>query len=206
MCTRYFLSDSSPKLKSIIEEVKASPLTHRFMIRGNTIMTEGEIRPTDTVPVLAPDPEGRRKVFPMSWGYRNPYNGGKLLLNARTETAHEKPTFKEDWEMHRCIIPASYYFEWQHMKRADGKIETGDRFTIQPKDEDVTWLCGLYHIEDNFPTFVVLTREPREEIAFIHNRMPLILPSSLIDEWIRPGTLRDDILEEALIDMVAEKG
>ena len=206
MCTRYFVKNMTPELKEIIEQVDVSPLSKRFINAGNIIKKEGEIRPTDVVPVLAPNPLGDRTVYPMKWGYTNQYRGGSLLLNARSETAFEKPTFKEDWLKHRCIIPASYYFEWEHLKRSDGKIVTGDRYIIQPKDESVTWLCGLYHIENDFPTFVILTREPGEEIAFIHDRMPLILPTELVSEWIKPGNRPEDIVKEALVDMIAEKG
>ena len=206
MCTRYFVKNMTPELKEIIEQVDVSPLSKRFINAGNIIKKEGEIRPTDVVPVLAPNPLGDRAVYPMKWGYTNQYRGGSLLLNARSETAFEKPTFKEDWLKHRCIIPASYYFEWEHLKQSDGKIVTGDRYIIQPKDESVTWLCGLYHIENDFPTFVILTREPGEEIAFIHDRMPLILPTELVPEWIKPGNRPEDIVKEALVDMIAEKG
>lgn len=206
MCTRYFLSPSTPELKKIIEAVKITPLSRRFIYRGNSIKTEGEIRPTDVVPVLAPNPRGEQTVYPMKWGYTNPHKGGNLLLNAKSETAYQKPTFKYDWLNHRCIIPATYYFEWEHLRGNDGTTKVGDRYMIQPKNEYVTWLCGLYRIEDNFPTFVVLTREPSKDIEKIHDRMPLILPSSLIGEWIRQGSNPRNVIEGALVDMYAEKG
>ena len=207
MCTRYYVSNISEELKSIIEAAKSSPLAQRFAITCSTPMkTEGEIKPTDVAPVIAPDPSGKMAVYPMRWGYSNVHKGGKLILNARCETAVEKITFKDDWIRHRCIIPALYYFEWEHIIRSDGKIETGERYIIQPQNSSVTWLCGLYHIEDSFPTFVVLTREPGENIRFIHDRMPLILPQNLIPDWITPGSKPEEIMKEALTDMVAEKG
>lgn len=207
MCTRYFLYPSSPELKKIIDEVKLSPLSRRFaQDLSNPVKTEGEIRPTDVVPVLAPNPRGEQTVFPMKWGYTNPHIGGKLLLNARSETASQKPTFKNDWLNHRCIVPASYYFEWEHLKGNDGTTKIGDRFMIQPKDSDITWLCGLYRIEDNYPTFVILTREPGPEVAEIHDRMPLILPSSLIGDWIRLGSDPKEVMRGALTEIYAEKG
>ena len=207
MCTRYFLSPSSSELKQIIEAVKLSPLSKRFAINlSSPVKTEGEIKPTDVVPVLAPNPRGEQTVFPMKWGYTNPHKGGKLLLNARSETASQKPTFKYDWLNHRCIIPASYYFEWEHLKGSDGTTKIGDKYMIQPKDSEVTWLCGLYRIEDNYPTFVILTREPGKEIEKIHDRMPLILPSSLIGDWIRQGADPKEVMRGALTEMYAEKG
>ena len=69
----------------------------------------------------------------------------------------------------------------------------------------MTWLCGLYRIEEGLPVFTVLTREPGEEIRFIHDRMPLILPERYIDDWIRPDTKPEELLGEALTDMAFEK-
>ena len=65
----------------------------------------------------------------------------------------------------------------------------------------VTWLCGLYRIENNVPVFVVLTREPGRELARIHDRMPLILPPEAALEWILPQTRPEDLLQYALTDM-----
>ncbi len=69
----------------------------------------------------------------------------------------------------------------------------------------MTWLCGLYRIEEGLPVFVVLTREPGESIRFIHDRMPLILPEHLIDAWIMPDGRPEELLSQTLTDMVFEK-
>ena len=69
----------------------------------------------------------------------------------------------------------------------------------------MTWLCGLYRIEEGLPVFVILTREPGESIRFIHDRMPLILPENSIGDWIRPDTRPEDLLGDALTDMIFEK-
>ena len=206
MCTRYYMDDASEEMAEYIMKARKTKLTESFMRKAaRPIVSGGEVRPTDIAPVIAPNSERKPAVFPMQWGFRNP-DHDFTVFNARCETAGTKPTFSEAWKSHRCIIPASYYFEWEHLKRSDGKIVTGDRYIIQPKDESVTWLCGLYHIENDFPTFVILTREPGEEIAFIHDRMPLILPTELVPEWIKPGNRPEDIVKEALVDMIAEKG
>ena len=119
--------------------------------------------------------------------------------------AGEKPTFKEAWKSHRCIIPASYYYEWEHLKSPDGKIKTGDKYAIQPTDCTTTWLCGLYRIEDGYPVFVVLTQEPTEELVKIHDRMPVMLPANRIDEWINPATNPEELLGYTLSEMIIEK-
>ena len=177
-----------------------SPLVKKWQ-NTSAVKTYGEIRPTDVVPVIAPNWSGDRAVYPMKWGY----SGKTLLMNARTETAAEKPTFRDDWARHRCIVPASWYFEWEHLTGNDGKKRTGEKYMIQPKDSSMTWLCGLYRIENGMPVFVVLTREPGEEIRFIHDRMPLIMPDQLVNEWIRPDGKPEELLPYALTEMVFEK-
>lgn len=75
----------------------------------------------------------------------------------------------------------------------------------QPKDSSVTWLCGLYRIEDDLPVFTVLTKSPTEELAQIHDRMPVILPGDKINEWINPSSTPEALISDALTDMVIEK-
>lgn len=199
MCCRYW-ADESPEIREIVEEMNKSPLVEKWH-KTTGITTYGEIRPTNVVPVIASNRSGEKSVFPMKWGY----TGRTLLMNARTETAPEKATFRDAWASHRCIVPASWYFEWEHILGNDGKKHTGDKYLIQPKGSSMTWLCGLYRIEDGLPVFVILTREPGEEIRFIHDRMPLIMPGDCVDEWIRPDAKPEELVDAALTEMVYEK-
>ena len=216
MCTRYW-TEESPELRPIVEEMRRSSLVSKWQ-NTTSVKAYGEMRPTDVVPVIAPDRTGSRSVFPMRWGY----SGRSLLVNARSETAAEKPAFREDWKKHRCIVPASWYFEWQHITGNEGQESFGEdfaaeltggispvlkrRYRIQPRGSVMTWLCGLYRIENGLPVFVILTREPGEEIRFIHDRMPLILPERYIDDWIRPDAKPEEFLDKALTEMVFERG
>ena len=199
MCYRYWV-DKSPELLPFIEEMNRSPLVERFLKTG-PVTSEGEIRPTDVAPVIASNKRGQRTVYPMKWGF----SGRTLLVNARMETAAVKPTFSEAWRMHRCIVPASGYFEWEHLVSNDGRKKTGPKYLIQPKGSAAAWMCGLYRIEASLPVFVILTREPGEEIRFIHDRMPLILPGEYVEEWIRPGAKPEELAEAALTQMVYKK-
>ena len=199
MCCRYW-TDESPELRPIVEEMNRSPLMRKWQDKAK-VKSYGEIFPTDVVPVIAPNRSGLRTVYPMKWGY----SGKSLLMNARSETAAEKPTFRDDWARHRCIVPASWYFEWEHYPGSDGKKHTGDKYLIHPKDSAVTWLCGLYRIENGLPVFVILTREPGETLRFLHDRMPLIMPDELVTEWIRPDRKPEELLPGALTDMDFEK-
>ncbi|MCR5467247.1 MAG: SOS response-associated peptidase [Lachnospiraceae bacterium] len=205
MCTRYALEKDLPELKEIADEVLQSLLAQRFVAtHARPIVTSGEVRPTDIVPVIAPNAKGLKTVFPMQWGFLNKDNK-RTLFNARVETAGEKPTFKDAWQSHRCIIPASYYFEWAHFKSPDGREKTGDKYAIQPSGCTLTWLCGLYRIENGYPVFVILTKEPTVELAKIHDRMPLMLPKDRIEDWINPSSNPEELLSYALTDMIIEK-
>ena len=201
MCTRYW-ADDTPEYREILEQMNRSLFVMEWQ-KTTEIKTFGEIRPTDVVPVVAPNRAGRRTVFPMKWGF----SGRSLLLNARVETAGEKPTFRDSWERRRCAVPAAWYFEWEHLLGADGRKKTGDKYRIRPAGAGtgLTWLCGLYRIEAGLPVFVILTREPGEGIRFIHDRMPLILPERCVNDWIRPETRPEELLGEALTDMAFEK-
>ena len=205
MCTRYYLEIDEPELRSIVEAASRSLLAAKFVdTHARPLVTQGEVRPTDIVPVVAPNSKGIRTVFPMQWGFLGK-DGKRTLFNAREETASAKPTFKDAWKSHRCIIPASYYFEWEHFKSPDGKIKTGHKYAIQPEGHTVTWLCGLYRIEDGYPVFVVLTKESTGMLAKIHDRMPLMLPREMVDEWINPTADPEKLICYALSDMIADK-
>ena len=115
MCTRYFMDDAPKELAEIFDIVMQSELSDKFVRKfGRPIITKGEVRPTDITPVIAPNKKSIRTVYPMRWGFNNP-NHDSTVFNARVETANSKPTFKDAWKSHRCIIPASYYFEWERV-------------------------------------------------------------------------------------------
>lgn len=196
MCCRYLLEES-PELRPIIEEMNRSPLAGRLFPR-EALRSGGEVRPSDVAPVLAPDRSGRRTVFPMKWGFR----AKTLIVNARAETAAERSLFRDSWQSRRCAVPSSCYFEWEHPASPDGRRKTGTKYRLQEKDAPLTWLCGLYRMEEGIPCFVVLTRAPGENIRFIHDRMPLILPESAVEEWIRPETRPEDLLSLARTDLI----
>ena len=202
MCCRYYFSENEPAFKEALAKALASSLRERFIKEyARPVITEGEVRPTDIVPVVASNRNGERSAFPMKWGFTMP--GSKnVIVNARVESAAEKPMFREAWQRRRCMIPASWYYEWEHFTSPDGRKKTGDKFMIQPSGSHAAWLCGLYTFENGLPAFTVITREPAGEVCRIHDRMPLMLPADRIDEWINPAVKPEPLLSYALTDMV----
>ncbi len=164
MCTRFYIEKENAELQDIILAAERSALTRKYVDKpAKPLLTSGEIRPTDVVSVIAPNQKGCRAVFPMKWGFSLPKSSSPVV-NARVETASEKPLFKEHWARHRCIIPASWYYEWEHFPMPTGKTKVGRKYLIQPAGASITYLCGLYRFEDELPVFTILTREPDEEL------------------------------------------
>ena len=199
MCCRYYIEETDV-MQAIVSDMMRSSLVRKWN-ELFPVKTYGEMSPADIVPVIASNRSRQRAVFPMKWGF----TGKTLLMNARVETAATKPTFKDAWKSHRCIVSASYYFEWEHLIGNNGKTKTGEKYAIQPQGSSMTWQCGLYSFENDMPFFVILTREPGEQIRFIHDRMPLILPEHLVNDWINPSVDPDKLVGEAVTDVVAEK-
>ena len=209
MCSRYFV-EMSPELRPIIEQARGSSLALRMVHDlGRPVVVQDEVRPTDIAAVIATNRKGQMSAFPMIWGFSasdiENTKRSQPLINARSETASQKPAFKECWFRRRCIIPCSWYFEWEHLKKPDGTSKAGDKYIIQPKGTTVTYLAGLYRMEGDFPHFTVLTREPSKELSKLHERMPVILPKELISEWIRPEGFPEGVISHALTDMIIEK-
>ena len=207
MCCRYYM-EMSPELRPIVEEMNRSPLAARMRDHlARPLTLEGEVRPTDIVPVLATARNGERAAFPMVFGFR-PFPGASApLINARSETASRKEPFREAWNGHRCVIPASWYFEWEHLVNPSTlRTKRGDKYLLQSRGSPWTWLAGLYRLEESrglrYPAFVILTREAADSIRFIHGRMPVILHTEDARAWIRPDSDPDELVKKARTDLL----
>ena len=146
---------------------------------AEAVKVAGEVFPGDRVPVLCLSRAGNLRPFAMDWGYT--LSDGKRLINARSETAAEKPMFRESMRLRRCLLPMSAYFEWE--RRADGKR----KYRIAPAEEGPFYLAGLYRFEGVRPVCTVLTRAAAPEIEFIHGRMPVLLSAAAREDWIFEG-------------------
>ena len=208
MCTRFYVEPAY--YAPIITRAQKLKLADDMMRHLSKPLTmSGEMRPTDVVAVLAPNKEGNVSVFPMIWGFIHEATDAPIV-NCRLETASQKEMWKDSWFRRRCVIPSSWYFEWEHFRSPDGKKKkVGDKYLIQPKDSHTTLLAGLYRIEErngvNCPVFAVITRDATEELRSIHDRMPVILSREDVESWIKPNGNPTEICKRALTEVVMEK-
>ena len=192
MCGRYYIAekDMAQALAGIITDLnRRKP--------PETLKTSGEIFPSDVAPVLANSRSREMRPCAMRWGYAFPT--GRPVINARSETAASKPMFRDGMRQRRCLIPASGYYEWE--RREDRRI----KYAIRPSLADMLYLAGIYHLENHggvvVPAFAVLTREAATGVAFIHPRMPVMLPAGAVSDWLNPAFDAEEIIRCALQDM-----
>ena len=185
MCGRFYVPEdaSIQMIHAIVER-----LEHR-----NVKVKTGDVFPGDMAAVVASNRRLQPQLFAMEWGYH--LADGKRIINARSETAAQKAMFADGIRQRRCLIPAQHYYEWEKM---DGKKV---KYAIEPKGSDGFFLAGIYRQEGGKPVFTILTRSAAEGIAFIHERMPVILPNEVTADWLNPKYHGDDILQAAITQM-----
>ena len=170
MCGRYYIDDNSEYMMGLVREIAAGPDGNRIMD-----MKLGEIFPTNTVPVITSE---RPRL--MQWGFAR-YNGGGKVINARSETATEKSMFAKSMRERRCLLPASWYFEWQRVGSTKKQ-----KHAISLPDGAPLAMAGVFREEKDIPlpVFVILTREAAPGLSQIHDRMPVILAKEMQREWL----------------------
>lgn len=170
MCGRYYIDSEDQHMAELIAEIAAGPDGDRLID-----MKVGEIFPTNTVPVITQE---RPRL--MQWGFTR-YGGDGKIINARSETALAKPMFSKAMREHRCLLPASWYFEWQHTGN-----NRKQKHAISLRGGEPLAMAGIFREEKgvSLPVFVILTREASPEISHIHDRMPVILPADAQKDWL----------------------
>jgi putative SOS response-associated peptidase YedK len=137
------------------------------------------------MPVIVND--GQVSMVLMAWGllphWANSLQGSNRPINARAETLTEKPLFRGLLKQHRCLIPASGFFEW---KRAGSRRQP---YYFHLNESPLFAFAGLYdvwHGADGkaYPTYTIITTEANDLVSPIHNRMPVILRPEDEGRWL----------------------
>ena len=130
---------------------------------------------------------GKRQFHLVRWGLipswvKDP-SSFTLLINARAETAAEKPSFRASMRHHRCLIPASGFYEWR--RTPEGK----QPFWIRPAEGDVMAFAGLWDTWSDpdggdMDSGAILTIQSNRMMSEIHHRMPVILKPGSFETWL----------------------
>jgi putative SOS response-associated peptidase YedK len=127
----------------------------------------------------------------MRWGIVPAWKHGSapLLINARSETAATKPTFRKALQSRRCLIPATGFYEWRKTGRQKQpylfRLADGGLFAFAG-----LWEVGRNHDGNEAEACAILTTEANDLVRPAHDRMPVILDPSRYAEWLDP-TLTD---------------
>ena len=117
---------------------------------------------------------------------------GSRLINARSETVHERRAFRAAFKRRRCLVPVDGWFEWQ--KEADGKqpwfITAADRTPVSFAALWECWESG----DESLETFTILTTAAATGLIAIHHRQPSIIEADDFEEWLAPDTPQDRLL------------
>ena len=137
-----------------------------------------------------------RELNELQWGDIPPWArnqpGARRLINARSETVHEKPSFQDAFRQRRCVIPVNGWFEW--------RPENGQKkpYWLRPEGSELFSLAGIWESGGTstgaIGTFVILTTQAAPGIADIHHRQPLILEGEALEAWLKPGWTSDKLL------------
>lgn len=158
------------------------------------------VAPTKAVYVIRDDrstPEVHRQMLVARWGLipswaKDPAIGARMI-NARVETVREKPAFREAYARRRCIVPADGYYEWytppgDDVPRGRSGRPVKQPFYIHRADGACIAMAGLLSWwrsgEDWTLSMAVLTTEANEDLARIHDRMPMTVPREHWEQWL----------------------
>lgn len=167
------------------------------------------IAPTQPVAAVRISPNtGDRELTFFNWGLiprwaKDPTIGSRMI-NARSETAAEKPSFRVAFKYRRCLVPADGFYEWQ---KTNGQKQP---VRIQMSDGGLFAFAGLWEHwaspdGSEIESCTLLTTEPNERLRTVHNRMPVILSPKDYDLWLDPGAQHPGEVQPLLRPYPAEE-
>ncbi|HZS89515.1 MAG TPA: SOS response-associated peptidase [Chloroflexota bacterium] len=166
------------------------------------------IAPSQPVPVIVAQPDGRLALEWMRWGFRPAWAGESRRpapINARAETLLERPYFRSAMRQGRCLIPADGFFEWQVQPGRGAKHP----MYIRLRDGGLFALAGLYARGPDGTdalggTCAIITTSPNRLMEPIHDRMPAILDPDDEARWLDPDIAAPEVVRDCLRPYPAE--
>jgi len=214
MCGRYVaVADRSV----IAREFAATPVS------DEELEPDYNVAPTKSVYAVM-NRHDERQLRVVRWGlipsWAKDAKIGSRLINARLETASQKPSFRRAWAKRRVLLPANGYYEWYSPPEAKLTSAGNPRkqpYYIHPRDGGLMAMAGLYEIwrdpsvaSDEDPaalrwTCTILTMSATDQLGRIHDRMPLLVTAGNVEEWLSPevDSPSQDLLLPASPDSLA---
>lgn len=158
------------------------------------------IAPSEQVPAIRKAPDGSRQLTLFRWGlvpkWSKTISGG--LINARSETINEKPSFRQAFQQRRCIIPASGFYEWRKI----GNRKTP--YFIHMANDEPMALAGIWESwqspdGSSTDTCAILTTSANELVSKLHDRMPVIITKESFDTWLNSDEHDSEGLKRLLV-------
>lgn len=205
MCGRYASSSRPEDLVEefeVVESHVAEPLAPDYNVAPTKQVYAVLERPDRTEESGEVVP-GTRQLRTLKWGlvpsWAKDASMGSRMINARLETAAEKPAFRKAFRARRCLVPADGYYEW-YTSSVLGKAgkPVKQPYFIRPADGSVLAMAGLFEIwrdrqapaDEPHPflwTCTLLTTSANDDLGHIHERMPLMVTPDRYDAWLDPA-------------------
>lgn len=201
MCGRYAAAKDTDRLVeqfAVEEVVEPAPAANY------------NVAPTATVAmVIRAVDDGRRQLRQARWGLVPPWAKdlkiGARMINARWESLVDKPAFRVPFAKRRAVLPADGYFEWFGRAAAGAKPVKQPYFIYSESGESLA-MAGLFDFwrpapdADPVLSAAVITTAATGPLAQLHDRMPLLLPESLIPQWLdRSATFDPELIREVVL-------
>jgi len=196
MCGRFTLRASPRELVEMFELFREPELVPRY-----------NIAPTQQVAAVRRGERGRELTL-LHWGLvpswsKDPRMGARMI-NARSETVAEKPSFRSAFRRRRCLIPANGFYEW---KKLGSRAKQPVLITLE--DDLPFAFAGLWehwHGPDRteMESCTIITTEANELLREVHDRMPVILPARDYNRWLDPRTDQREEIEPLLVPYPAD--
>lgn len=220
MCGRYALAALKEEIIGDFGISSLSPLA-----KEKTLPADWNIAPTKEIYLIKGERESRTLDI-ASWGLIAPWSKSEeealrsqsMAINARVETVHEKPTFRDSFKVRRCLVPASGYYEWATEL---GEYPRKQPIYVSPREGRFLAFAGIYNywrspkssemsrdlsaetrnpsapsnqVVPSIQSVAIITREAVHQLAQVHHRMPLFLPEDRWQRWLDMDTPLPEVM------------
>ena len=201
MCGRARLSSDVSEIKLVFRIPPERPIPN-FPPSWN-------VAPTDSVPVVRYDPKaGQRSLDLLRWGlipyWAKDIKVGFANINAKAESIETRRAFRDAFERRRCLVPVDNFYEWK--KTAIGKRP----YAIALADRGIMALAGVWEnwkssAGEWVRSFAIVTTEPNELCAQLHNRMPVVLAHETWPTWLGEEAADEARLKSLLVPYPSDR-